>query len=119
MTQPAEAQPVYVAVQQQALRRFTFDGGAGTYLGISIGAFLLILFTIGIATPWAICMRYRWRCEHTLIDGHRLRFTGTGGSLFGNWIKWLLLCVITAGIYGFWVAPRLTKWIVEHQEVTA
>lgn len=126
MTQPtpqtvtSPSQPAYViATQQPMLRTFTFDGGAGTYLGIVIGAALLTLFTLGFGAPWAICMRYRWRCEHTLIDGRRLRFTGHGGGLFGNWIKWLLLCFITLGIYGFWVAPRLTKWIVEHQEVVA
>lgn len=100
-----------------ATRTFQFDGGAGTYLGICIGAFLLTVCTFSLGAPWAICMRYRWRSQHTLINGQRVRFTGTGAGLFGNWIKWVLLCIITIGIYSFWVAPRLTKWIVEHQEL--
>ena len=97
-------------------RPFVFDGGAGSYIGISILATLLTAVTLGIAYPWAMCMRYRWKAEHTLVYGRRVRFNGHGGGLFGSWIAWLLLCVITIGIYGFWVAPRLTRWIVEHQE---
>ncbi len=77
---------------------------------------LLIIFTIGLGTPWAITMRYRWRTNHTIIGGRRLRFTGSGGSLFGHWIKWWFFTVITLGIYLFWVVPRLTRWIVTHQE---
>ena len=95
---------------------FRFDGGAGSYLLVGIGATLLTLCTLGLALPWAICMQYRWRTEHTVINGRRLRFTGTGGGLFGNWIKWWLLSLVTLGIYVFWVVPRLTKWITENQD---
>ena len=95
-----------------------FDGGAASYLGVGIGAFLLTVLTFGIATPWAICMRYRWRAQHTLINGQRVLFTGSGGGLFGQWIKWWLLCLITFGIYSFWVTARLQKWIVEHYRVS-
>lgn len=112
---PSENLAMQVHPSHSPARHFQFDGGAGTYLGISVGAFLLTVLTLGIGTPWAICMRYRWRSQHTLINGTRVRFTGSGAGLFGNWVKWFLLCIVTLGIYGFWVAPRLTKWIVEHQ----
>src|SRR4051812_20933029 len=79
--------PVFVMPQ----RPFTFDGGAGSYFVMSLLAFLVIVFTLGIALPWAVVMKYRWRCEHTYIDGQQLRFTGSGSRLFGQWIKWLLL----------------------------
>jgi uncharacterized membrane protein YjgN (DUF898 family) len=101
---------------QQLINRFQFDGGAGSFLLVGIGSFLLIVFTLGLGTPWAIVMRYRWRTEHTIIDGRRLRFTGSGIGLFGNWIKWWLLCIITVGIYIFWVVPRLTRWTTENQD---
>lgn len=94
-----------------------FDGGAASYFGVGIGAFLLTLVTVGIGTPWAICMTYRWKAQHTLINGQRVKFTGSGAGLFGHWIKWWALCLITVGIYSFWVQPRLTKWIVEHYQV--
>jgi len=99
-----------------AAKPFTFDGGAGSYFVMSLVAFLIIVLTLGIALPWAIVIKYRWRAEHTYINGQQLQFTGSGARLFGQWIKWLLLIVITFGIYSFWVAPRLTKWVVEHQE---
>ena len=98
-------------------KSFTFDGGAGSYLLVGIGAFLLTVLTLGLAYPWAVVMRYRWRAEHTLVLGRRVTFTGKGLGLFGNWIKWELLTIITLGIYSFWVVPRLTQWIVEHQEL--
>lgn len=97
-------------------QNFTFDGGAGTYLGTSIVAFLVTVFTLGLAYPYALVLMQRWKAKHTFIEGRRLAFTGTGMGLFGNWIKWFLLCIITLGIYGFWVQPRLTQWIVEHTD---
>jgi uncharacterized membrane protein YjgN (DUF898 family) len=96
--------------------RFEFDGGAATYIGTGILAFLITVFTLGICFPWALCMRYRWRTKHTLINGYRLRFTGRAIGLFGQWIKWLLLMLVTLGIYSFWVVPRLTRWITRHQQ---
>ena len=97
-------------------RTFKFDGGAADYLGTAILAFLVTLFTLGIALPYAIVLRQRWRAKHTIIDGQRLAFLGTGVSLFGNWVKWLLLIIVTLGIYSFWVAPRLVKWVVENTD---
>ena len=97
-------------------KTFTFDGGAGTYLGTAILAFLITVFTLGICYPYALVLRQRWIAKHTFVEGRQLKFTGTGVGLFGHWIKWFLLCVITLGIYGFWIAPRVRKWVVEHTD---
>jgi uncharacterized membrane protein YjgN (DUF898 family) len=97
-------------------KNFTFDGGAGTYLGTSLLALLVTVGTLGIAYPFGLVLMQRWKAKHTLIQGSRLKFTGTGVGLFGQWIKWFLLILITAGIYSFWVRPRLNKWIVEHTD---
>ena len=113
---PAVGQPVVVNVSSRPEGGFQFDGGAGSYLLVGIGATLLTMVTLGLALPWAICMQYRWRTQHTIINGRRLRFTGSGGGLFGNWIKWWALTIVTVGIYSFWVVPRLTRWTVEHQD---
>jgi uncharacterized membrane protein YjgN (DUF898 family) len=96
--------------------RFTFDGGAGTYVGTAILGFFLTVFTLGICYPFALVLMQRWRCKHTAIDGQRLVFTGSAAGLFGHWITWLALTVITAGIYAFWVQPRMQKWITENTE---
>ena len=95
---------------------FVFDGGAGTYIGTLILAFLITFFTFGICYPFALVLVQRWKAKHTIIKGFRLKFIGTGIGLFGQWIKWFFLMVITFGIYGFWVIPRLNKWIVEHTD---
>lgn len=98
---------------------FTFDGGAGTFLGTQILAFLVTVITLGIAYPFALVLLERWKAKHTIVRGKRLQFTGTGMGLFGNWLKWLFLCIITLGIYSFWVIPRLVKWKVENTEIEA
>lgn len=100
-------------------KTFTFDGGAADYLGTAVLAFLITLFTLGFALPYAIVLRQRWRAKHTYINGRRLVFLGTGISLFGNWIKWFLLIIVTVGIYSFWVGPRVTQWVVENTDFDA
>jgi uncharacterized membrane protein YjgN (DUF898 family) len=97
-------------------RSHTFDGGAATYLGTSLLAGLITVVSLGIAYPYALCLRQRWKAKHTYINGHRLVFLGTGLGLFGLWIKWFLLSVVTLGIYLFWVAPRVQRWVVENTD---
>ena len=72
------------------------------------------LISFGLAYPWALCMFHKWRTEHTIINGKRLKFNGTGFSLIFLWIKWWFLSLITFGIYIFWVIPSLNRWVVEH-----
>lgn len=93
-----------------------FDGGLFQLLGWSILCGLICLFSFGLAAPWGLCLLYNWETKHTVINGHRLRFTGTGGQLWGNWIKWFLLTLITLGIYGFWLNIKLKQWVVKHTE---
>ena len=107
MTYPV---PTHPHVQGFVNPRFTFDGGAGSYLGTTILAILVTLVSFGLAYPFALVLLERWRCEHSFIDGRPLKFNGTGMSLFGNWLKWLLLCLVTLGIYSLWVVPRLQQW---------
>ena len=78
-----------------------FDGGIIDYIGCSILVAIIFGLTLGIATPWAVCMMQNWKTKHTVVDGQRLYFDGIGAQLFGNWIKWFLLTIITFGIYGF------------------
>lgn len=106
--QPVYQQPVYAAPQSE------FTGGLLGLIGVNIVQGLIISFTLGICTPWAICYKERWMAEHTYIDGHQLVFDGTGGQLFGNYIKWILLTLITCGIYGFWLEIKMKQWLVKH-----
>lgn len=93
---------------------FSFNGGAGTYLGTALLGGLITIITLGICYPFSFVLMEQWRAKHSFIEGRQLVFTGTGVGLFGLWIKWFLLIVITVGIYGFWVAPQIAKWKWEH-----
>jgi len=97
-------------------RRFTFDGGAGTYLGTIILAGLVTVLTLGICYPFGVVLVERWRTKHSYIDGRQLVFTGSAIGLFGLWIKWFLLIVITLGIYSLWVGPRIARWKWENTD---
>ena len=91
-----------------------FDGGLLQLIGWHILGFLVTTLTLGICYPWACCMLYNWEIKHTVVNGHRLKFTGTAMQLFGSWIKWLLLCIITLGIYSFWVSISIKKCKTKH-----
>lgn len=91
-----------------------FDGGLLQYIGWSILGFVVTVGTLGVCFPWSITMIYSWKANHTVINGHRLKFTGSAIGLFGMWIKWWLLCIVTLGIYSFWVFISLEKWRTKH-----
>ena len=95
-----------------------FTGGLLGLIGISILQALIIMITLGLAAPWAICLKESWIAKHTIIDGRRLTFDGTGAQLFGNYIKWLLLTIITLGIYSFWLSIKMKQWITKHTHLS-
>lgn len=85
-------QPMYQqSYVQQAVS--SFDGTVLECFCACLVSGIIITFTLGIATPWAICYMYKFILSHVIIDGRRLTFDGTGAQLFGNWIKWFLLTI--------------------------
>jgi len=105
---------VNISINQNSVGESYFDGGLLSLIGWNLLGFFITLITLGICYPWALCMVYGWETNHTVINGHRLKFNGTAVGLFGNWLKWLLLTIITVGIYGFWLNIALKKWKVKH-----
>lgn len=94
-------------------KSFVFDGGAATYLGTAVLGWLVTICTLGLAVPFAIVLRHRWKAKHTCINGHRLVFLGSGTSLLLNWLKWWFLS-ITLGVYLFWAMPPTEVGRREH-----
>ena len=86
------------------------DGGLLSFIGWHLLGTMITVCTLGICYPWAVCMIYGWEINHTVIEGHRMKFVGSAFGLFGNWIKWLLLTIITLGIYGFWGGIKIRDW---------
>ena len=91
-----------------------FTGKLIGLIGMHLLSFLIVLVTLGLAYPAAVCMQERWYARHTYIDGKQLVFDGNGWQLFGKYIVWFLLSIITLGIYGFWVGIKMKKWVVAH-----
>ncbi|MCA9764897.1 MAG: DUF898 family protein [Carnobacterium sp.] len=87
-----------------------FDGGLFSFIGWNLLGLTVTVFTLGICYPWALCMVYGWRINHTVIEGKRMKFIGSAVGLFGHWIKWFVLSIVTFGFYSFWVSIKLEDW---------
>lgn len=93
---------------------FEFRGGALTCFGTSLLCAIIVFFTLGLCTPWAITIFQKWQTRNTYVEGRQLKFIGGGWSLIGRWIKWWFFTLITCGIYSFWIYPDLQKWIANN-----
>ena len=91
-----------------------YDGGFFKSLGWHLLAFLLFVVTATLALPWCACIIYRYETRHTIVEGHRLKFTGKGIQLFGRYLLWLLLSILTALIFTLWIPTKLKKWKAKH-----
>lgn len=91
-----------------------FDAGLLGMIGTNILCFVITVFTFGLLYPLAVAIKLNFETRHTVIDGHRLRFTGSGMGLFGTYIKWWCLCIITVGIYTFWLVKKMNQWKAKH-----
>lgn len=91
-----------------------FKGRLIGLIGVNILCFIIIVFTLAIAFPAAVCIKQRWIAKNTIIDGKRLIFDGNGWQLFAHYMKWFLLTIITLGIYSLWLSIKMKQWIVSH-----
>ncbi|WP_414839677.1 hypothetical protein [Carnobacterium sp. TMP28] len=87
-----------------------FDGGLLSFIGWNLLGLAVTVLTLGICYPWALCMVYGWKINHTVVEGKRMKFIGSAVGLFGHWIKWFVLSIITFGLYSFWVSIKLEDW---------
>jgi len=91
-----------------------FTGTILGVIGIALLTYIICVFTLWIAYPWARCIKENWYAKNTYIEGQQLSFDGNGFQLFGKYIIWMLLSIITLGIYLFWVNIAMKKWVVKH-----
>jgi uncharacterized membrane protein YjgN (DUF898 family) len=94
-----------------------FSGGVLPIFLFCIWAPILLLITLGLATPFVVCTVIRWICANSTIGGKSYKFNGTAGGLFGRWILWYLLSIITLGIYSFWSTRNQIRWVIENIEM--
>lgn len=95
-------------------RESKFTGNTFALIGISILQALITFCSLFIATPFAICLKQKWLCKHTIIEGKRLYFNGNGFQLWGKFLLWMLLTIVTIGIYGIFLSIKMQKWITKH-----
>jgi uncharacterized membrane protein YjgN (DUF898 family) len=94
-----------------------FSGGVFPIFLFCISAPILLMISLGLATPFIVCTVIRWICNNSTIGGKNYRFKGTAMGLFGRWILWYILTIITIGIYGFWSTRNQIIWIIENVEM--
>ncbi|MDR2394103.1 MAG: DUF898 domain-containing protein, partial [Treponema sp.] len=94
-----------------------FSGGVFPVFLFCIWAPILLVISLGLATPFIVCTVIRWICNNSTIGGKSYRFKGTAMGLFGRWILWYILTIITIGIYGFWSTRNQIRWIIENVEM--
>lgn len=91
-----------------------FVGSAFKLFLISLATVLVSILTLGLASPYMICVLNRWTARNTILLGKRLVFTGKALSLLGKYMLGILLTVITVGIYSFWFERSLIAWRVSN-----
>lgn len=103
--------------QQQSMgyngsgKECTFDGTGGEIFLLCLIIALTIIFTLGLATPWAVTKLLRWEYSHTYIRGRRLAYTGTAMDLFLKCLLWTLLVCVTCGIFSLFLPHYFMKWM--------
>ena len=110
-TVPATTQP---SQQFRPEGESFFDGKMLQRVGVHILWGFVFLITAGLAYPWCMCGITRWEVKHTVIQGHRLKFTGKGIQLLGRFLLWLLLIIFTVGIILLWIQIFIKKWKTKH-----
>ena len=90
-----------------------YEDVSGLFVNMIV-CYLMVIFTLGIAAPWAFCKLERWKANNTKIEGRKIMFTGEGSALLGKFILWYILTIVTLGIYSFWMITKLEKFKVEN-----
>jgi len=91
-----------------------YDGKVIELIGYNLLRIIITILTIGFAKPWADCMLYNYKINHTIINGQRLKFAGSGSNLFVQKFKWAFFSIITLGIYAFVVPLKKIEWIISN-----
>lgn len=95
----------------RAGRGFQYQAGVVESVLASIGRKLLLVCTLGLAWPWTLVMRERFRVDHTsTAEGHRMSFTGTGFDVIGLWLLTLVCLPLSCGLAWPWLAVVWQRW---------
>lgn len=91
-----------------------FDGKMLDLLGWNVLRIMLTIVTAGLGSSWGECLFLKYKLNHTVLNGKRLKFIGDGSELFVEQFKWNFLTLVTFGIYLFWRPVRKKEWIISN-----
>lgn len=91
-----------------------WNGSIVSLFFITLAKHVLSLISIGLLnTAYEICV-YKYKIEHTIIDGKRLRFDGKTKDVFKIRIKRLFFGILTLGIYLLFNRFKFKRWLCEN-----
>lgn len=91
--------------------KFDFYGKGENLLWINFVNFILIIITLGLNIPWAICRYNRWYYKNLILNGKRFKFVGKGSELFPLYFVVSILTIITLGIYAPFGYCKILRWL--------
>ena len=94
-----------------------FSGTVGQIFIFCLWMPIIEVISLGLATPFLLCVLMRWVCDNTVISGKRCKFKGAVGDLYEGWIKWTIISVFTIGVYSFWSVRNTIRWVVDNIEI--
>ena len=91
-----------------------FDGKILDLLALKMLEATITALSLGIARPWILCFVNKYKYNHTVLNGRRLKFEGKGEDLFFLMFRWYFFTIITCGIYALVIPANEARWIAEH-----
>lgn len=91
-----------------------FDGKMLDLMACNFFRIVLTVMTLGLGVAWGECFYLKYKLNHTVLNGKRLKFIGDGSELFVEQFKWNFLTLVTFGIYGFFVPVKKKDWIISN-----
>lgn len=91
-----------------------FNGDTLSNIFYTVLALIIRVATLDILAPVVICLRLKWKAEHTYINGRRMVFIGQISDLFVKNIIWVLLSIVTLGIFVPFKLLKTAQWETEN-----
>ncbi|MFT6717730.1 MAG: uncharacterized membrane protein YjgN (DUF898 family) [Sphingobacteriales bacterium] len=97
--------------------RFGYRGNLKEVIGMFVKNILLIIFTLGIYSPWAYVEIRKYFIGNLKYGSAKFNFDGQGKHLFIIYLKAVFLVPLTLGIYLLWFYKNLFHFAVKHTTI--
>ena len=94
--------------------RFGLDGTAARHGLLFLGYTILLIFTLGLATPWVRNALHANLVGHMRYGSETFSYAGRGAELFGFFLITVLLTLPTLGLIWFWYKAKELRYHINH-----